>query len=240
MGRSMVFRICLGCKKEEYIRKDGIGKICRSCRAKENSKNRIPKNILGKIFGKLTVLSFSHTSKYAYWNCQCECGNECILAGFRLRNGNTKSCGCLSKSRKGLSTSPTYRSWKAMIQRCYDKNVEHYKRYGAKGITVCERWKNSFEFFLQDMGQRPENCSLDRIDSHNGYEIDNCKWSTPKEQARESRFNITCFGKTQSLIDWEKETGIKWSTIRKRIVELHWDIEKSLTQKVNKYATTQG
>src|SRR5206468_1663320 len=82
---------------------------------------------------------------------------------------------------------PTYRSWYAMKARCTNSNHTSYHHYGGRGITVCERWLNSFEAFLTDMGDRPEGTSLDRIDVNGNYEPSNCKWSTPSEQANNKR-----------------------------------------------------
>lgn len=230
MKRIKIERICARCKKLEFVRKDGAGIHCRSCRAKINSENKKPKDITGIKFGKITVISFAFIKKCAYWNCLCDCGKECIVSGAKLRFGATKSCGCISKTRSGLSKSDSFRNWKAMMQRCYDKSVEHYARYGEKGIKVCERWKNSFENFLQDMGERPKGKTLDRIDSEKGYSPENCKWSTYTEQARNKKTGmfITAFGKTKRLIEWAEETGLNWSTIRKRIITLKWKPEEAL------------
>lgn len=231
--RILVERICPSCSKKEKIRKDGIGVYCRPCRAKINQENRKPKDITNLKFGKISVKSLAYIKKHAFWNCICDCGNECVVDGSKLRSGSTKSCGCLQKSRKGLSTSSTFRIWKAMIQRCYDKSVIHYFRYGAKGIKVCERWKISFENFLKDMGERPLKMTLDRIDSAKGYSPENCRWATVKEQARNKKkgFFITAFGKTMRLSEWAEETGIGWSTIRQRIVRSKWTSEEAVTKK---------
>lgn len=189
--RSFILRICPECKKEELVRKDGSGKFCRSCRAKLNSRNRIGRyvDIINHKFGNLLVVGISHqaNNKVYYWNCTCKCGNSVTVSGSRLRTGKTRSCGCIVKSQNGLSTTGTYRSWRSMIQRCYDKSVWHYKNYGGRGISVCDRWRNSFLNFLNDMGLRPKNKTLDRIDNSRNYELDNCKWSTPSEQARNRR-----------------------------------------------------
>lgn len=235
--RTKVLRKCPICNKTELIRKDGAGKYCRPCRAKENSKNNIGIDLVGLKFGKLLVLQHSHIDKQYYWKCICDCGNETIVAGNKLRSAHTRSCGCLQKSRHCLSKTPTFRTWKSMLQRCYDEKVAHYKRYGGKGIEVCSRWKDSFDDFLIDMGERPEGMTLDRIDSTKNYTFENCRWVTPKEQARGNRYLIKAFDKELSLIDWQLETGIKWSTLRKRIIDLKWNPEKALTTKVKNYAT---
>ncbi len=235
MKRQMIERICLRCKNAEMVRKDGAGKHCRTCRAAINQENRKPKDITNLRYGKITVISFSHIDSVAYWNCLCDCGNKCTLAGSRLRCGQTKSCGCLQKSRKGLSSCSTFHIWKGMLQRCYDKSVKHYARYGGKGIFVCDRWKNSFENFLKDMGERPDNLTLDRIDSSKGYSPENCRWASYKEQAnnKKSGYFITAFGQTLRLTEWAKKTGIGWSTIRQRIERSKWTSENALSKKVN-------
>ena len=234
--RTLIERTCPECKKTEQVRKDAVGKYCRSCRARLNHKTKKPKDIEGKKFGRILVISLSHISKHAYWNCKCDCGKECIISGFRLRNGHTKSCGCILSCRNGLSKSGSYRSWKAMIERCNNKNVPHYARYGAKGIKVCDRWYKSFENFYADMGERPEGKTLDRIDGNGNYELSNCRWITPKEQAKNKKSGcfISAFGQTLRLSEWAEKTGIGWSTIRCRIIRLNWEPEKALSKKVNK------
>ena len=238
--RTYIERKCPRCEKTESVRKEGAGIFCRKCRALINSENAKPKDILNKKFGKLIVLELSHIKENAFWKCSCECGNYCIIAGHRLRNGQTKSCGCIVKTQKGMSCSRSYRSWSSMMQRCYDKSVEHYSRYGLKGISVCERWKNSFQNFIEDMGERPQGKTLDRIDPNGNYEMNNCRWCTPKEQGNNKNTNLIleCFGKRQTLTQWAEEYLIDCSTLRKRIINLKWPIEKALTKKVGKYASS--
>lgn len=138
------------------------------------------------------------TSGAITYLCQCDCGTETVVAGIGLKHGTTQSCGCLrtERARKALrerghghtigGPSPTWISWSSMRQRCYLKTMKCYPRYGGKGITVCDRWRDSFENFLADMGQRPEGMTLDRIDPDGNYEPDNCRWATNEVQ-RENR-----------------------------------------------------
>lgn len=129
---------------------------------------------------------------------------------------------------------PEYSSWVSVRTRCYNKNSVEYIYYGAKGITMCERWRNSFFNFYQDMGEKPGNgYSLDRIDNTKGYSPDNCRWATIHEQAKNRRGThpITFNGETLIISEWAEKTGIARVTIAGRL-HRGWNIEKTLTTPV--------
>lgn len=127
--------------------------------------------------------------------------------------------------------SKTYVAWRAMKQRCYDENNISFKFYGGRGIIVCDRWLNSFESFLADMGEAPEGKSLDRYPDNDGsYAIDNCRWATAKQQAENRRNSdlLTAFGKCQTVSEWARELGVSRCCIQKRIKK-GWSPEKTVS-----------
>lgn len=152
-------------------------------------------DISGLKFGELLVIRKSEIKKPsgALWECICSCGNTSTVNTIKLRTGLAKSCGCrqnsgLSNYKHGHGTARTrtYRSWKELRQRCNNPNSDKWKWYGGRGINVCERW-DDFRNFLEDMGERPQGKTIDRISSDGNYSPENCKWSTPKEQAKTNR-----------------------------------------------------
>lgn len=148
---------------------------------------KIPKNILiaGQRFGNLVVLS-SKPIKVAgsgfCYSCVCDCGGALLVRATYLVTGRVISCGCTAhrNTTHGLSHTKTYATWNAMRDRCNNPASDSYKWYGGRGIKVCERWNNSFENFLEDMGERPEGMEIDRILNDCGYEKGNCRWVTHK------------------------------------------------------------
>jgi hypothetical protein len=156
-----------------------------------------------------------------------------------IRNGGTKSCGCLAREATatrskthGLSHGAEYQVWECMIRRCHNERTNGYDRYyGGRGIQVCKRWRNSFEAFYADMGPRPSpQHSVDRINNNGNYEPDNCRWATAAEQARNHR-NTILIGrlgnKSICLEDIIKVCGISGSTVRGRL-KRGWTLEKAI------------
>jgi hypothetical protein len=142
-------------------------------------------NIAGQRFGKLVVIKpAKNRGDFTRWECQCDCGTKIVTYTNGLRSGHTKSCGCLQKqitkersTVHGHHNTQTYFSWVAMIQRCTNPKNIAYRWYGARGITVCKRWR-TFSNFLIDMGVRPAGKTIDRIKNEIGYRPGNCRWST--------------------------------------------------------------
>lgn len=197
------------------------------------------KDITGEIFFRLTVIERAGQNKYfkQLWLCSCSCGNTHIAEGTMLRRGRIKSCGCWIKDRlvkqnttHGKCGSPEHNSWHSMKLRCLNRNDPAYWRYGGRGITVCERWRVSFENFLADMGPRPKGSSLDRIDNNSGYSPDNCRWATRSEQANNQRRSnfITHGGETRIASDWSRRLGGRSNLVAERLAD-GWTIEKSVT-----------
>lgn len=145
---------------------------------------------IGSTYTNLTVLSLSNQRGYRkYFNCQCSCGNLVVVSGSHLTTGHTKSCGCLNTHRSNVKHSKAgsslYKRYYAMLARCHLPDTEGYAKYGAKGITVCDAWRNSFiEFsdWAEANGYSPE-LSIDRKDTRLGYTPDNCRWVSMSVQA---------------------------------------------------------
>lgn len=155
-------------------------------------------DLSGRIFGRLHVLQRSGKTRPVKWVCKCSCGIERTVRSVHLVTGHTKSCGCLQREisivvgsaskRHGHSNggSRTYNVWQAMKARCFTQTHHAYKWYGARGITVCARWM-VYENFLDDMGEKPDGLSLDRINNDGNYEPGNCQWATATQQSRNRR-----------------------------------------------------
>lgn len=171
---------------------NGNTKSC-GCLRKEVSSQNFKNDLSGMVFDRLTVLNeVGNKNGRIHWLCKCVCGNICEVPSTSLLTANTKSCGCLQRditiqrsTSHGLSHLPEYQIWAAIKKRCFNVNDSFYHRYGGRGISVSERWLNSFENFYADMGPRPsDKHSIDRINNDGNYEPGNCRWSSYEDQAK--------------------------------------------------------
>ena len=163
-------------------------------------------DITGQIFTRWTVLRYAGCrGRFHYWACRCACGTVRDVAVSSLKQGTSRSFGCLmvetssrirlknieaftgARRTHGMTNTPTFMSWNMMLQRCYNPRRSNYEFYGGRGIVVCDRWRHSFENFLEDMGIRPDGMTLDRKDSNKNYTKSNCRWATKIQQAGNRR-----------------------------------------------------
>lgn len=203
---------------------------------KNTHTGRIVKDLTGEMYGRLTVIERAgRVGKEIAWLCACTCGSRRIVSGHSMKRGLTKSCGCLVREksaarvaskngnfRHGLSKSGEYGVWNQMIQRCTNPNVRSYRLYGARGIFVCQRWLESFNNFLADMGPRTSPAhTLERSDNSGNYEPGNCRWATKEEQGQNKRNNrlVTAYGETKCVTEWARVLRIAPNTIYARLAK---------------------
>lgn len=195
-------------------------------------------DLSGARFGRLKVHSLSHRKGgKRYWNCVCDCGRTTTVPTTHLQTGNTSSCGCLAienystaNMRHGGRHTPEYSVWGHMIRRCHRPAAVGYRNYGARGISVCPEWRNSFAAFLRDVGPRPSpKHTLDRINNDGHYEPGNVRWTTRKAQMRNTRVNLVIDynGQSKTLVEWSESLGVNYHTLHAR-VRRGWPIDRVL------------
>lgn len=209
-------------------------------------------DITGNKYNKLTVIRRvkSNIKGLPRWLCQCECGNYTEVNGNNLKNGAVKSCGCLlkdpenakhfgepRKKEKTLEEVRLYRIFRGMITRCENKNNPAYKNYGARGIKICNEWRNSFLSFYQwaiNNGYKL-GLTIERINVNKDYEPLNCKWISRRQQNFNKRnsYNFIINGKRQCLSAWCKEYNMPYLTVYNRITKFGMSVEDALTKPIN-------
>lgn len=189
------------------------------------------KNLQGLKFNRLTALRFTGfrtlgNTRLSTWIFSCECGSTIETVGNYVTKGATRSCGCLLlddyKIRKGRclkhgkSGTKIYDIWYSMISRCENRNSRAYKNYGARGIKVCDRWRVSFTNFYQDMGDPPENGTIERLNNDGDYSPGNCVWASRKAQTRNRRITLKVFfdGEVMTLSRFRELTGVSYWVAR--------------------------
>lgn len=239
----------------------GTIKVVRGCLLTTNHsmscgcyKEEVQRNkyidLTGQRFGRLVVIKMhEHTyGKYGKitWLCKCDCGNTKVINGECLRDGGTRSCGCLHdelivarNTKHGCTITGQkdrlYTVWASMKNRCNNPNSDFYYRYGGRGIKVCEEWKNDYAAFKEwayangyDENADFMQCTIDRIDLDKGYSPENCRWTDIVSQAnlRSNSHWITYKGKTQTLAQWARELGVGYSMLSIRLKK-GWSVEEA-------------
>lgn len=195
-------------------------------------------NLVGRRFGRWTVVARMPRTpgRTTEWLCRCDCGTEGVV-GSKLKSGQSTSCGCQAREslarRAGTDDGTArvmYSRWQNMHRRVSTPGNRSWERYGARGITVCERWQ-SFENFAADMGPtfRPE-LTLERINNDGPYSPENCRWATRKEQQRNTSTSkrVAFRGHEKTVAEWAELLGIDRTTLRHRL-RRGWSVERALT-----------
>lgn len=216
----------------------GLSASC-GCFRSEKAKQKLI-DMIGLRFGSLVVISrSSHRSgKHVTWECACDCGNKSVVSGTKLRSGHTKSCGCAKVAEivkrsltHGKCMTPEYRVWTGIKSRCFGKKTRSYKDYGGRGVTMCKKWRDSFEAFYDDMGPRPSpDHSIERLDNDGNYEPGNCVWATRCIQCRNKRNNVVVRfqGSEVLLMELCENLGLRHSLIRRRLYS-GWNLDRALS-----------
>ena len=199
-------------------------------------------DLTGKHIGHLVVVSESGTDNHGHiaWKCRCSCGNTKVISGMSLRNGDTRSCGCLqitSVSSHGLSKTRIAKIHDGIVQRCDNTNCKDYDNYGGRGIKMHLPWRKSVKEFSDwaFVNGYKENLFIDRIDNSGDYEPGNCRFVTITENNRNKRNNVyytnNSTGETKCASEWSYHLGGGRALVHKRI-KAGWDVQKAITERV--------
>jgi len=202
----------------------------------------MPSEFIGKKYGKLLIIDFfGFINNRATVVVKCDCGTKKNIKFDYLQSGNTASCGCIKKTKNGLSHHPLYKVWSHVLDRCYDVKNEKYHVYGGKGVIVCEEWRNDYKAFYDWAIDRWEpGLQIDKdilAPDKTGflYSPNFCCFVTPKENSRNRNNNriLEYKGKKQCIAEWAEELNIDRYTIRNRL-KLGWPIERIFEEPINK------
>lgn len=218
------------------------------------------KDLTGEVFGRLTAKEIGERRVYTdgstryFWLCECECGNTKTIASNKLISGHTQSCGCLRTEKtvennkvrvvdysirnKSYGKDPLFAVWRSIKCRCENPNVNDYKSYGGRGITMCDEWSNSFESFRGWANSKgyTKGLSVDRIDNNSVYSPVNCRLTDLKTQANNRRTTAyaTGFGETKSLTQWSRDNRCEVSLnyLRTRFIEKGLSLEVAIKKDI--------
>lgn len=182
-------------------------------------------DLTGKKFNNWTVVRISDRDNFnaVKWLCRCDCGTERSVRATRLTRGTSKSCGCLREkiiTKHGMERTRLYCIWKDMKVRCLKENDKSYRNYGGRGISLCPEWQEFIPFMEWAMESGySDGLQIDRVDNDGHYVPENCRWVTPRVNARNRRTNrlITIEGVTKTLIQWSEGAGISIQVLSYRI-----------------------
>jgi hypothetical protein len=200
--------------------------------------NRLP----SEEYSRLTVIGEAFrqyaSGRRRMWVVQCVCGTKKTVFATDVKRGLTRSCGCLhremlqkEKTTHGRTGTPEYVAWAHIIQRCENPNNKSYGTYGGNGVRVCKDWRESFDQFFADMGERPSTeHSIDRIDPTGDYEPVNCRWLLNSKQSANRRTNIYVEhnGQRLCLADYCRAVGLSYKTASYRRNVLGWPLSRTI------------
>lgn len=236
-NRKTYWNCICDCGTKKEFRGDGLKRGVSSCgcaRADVNEKE----DWSGRIYNKLIVIGYGNCNNFAYVLCKCECGTEKYIRKDHLVIGNQKSCGCYKKQRldampkNKLLHKKEYTCWCKMKERVLNPKTKGYKDYGGRGITIENRYINSFDEFFNDIGEAPgSEYSIERIDVNGNYEKGNIIWADKITQANNTRSNVYVEynNKTQTVAQWGRELNLKPNVVLKRI-HRGWSVEDAFNK----------
>lgn len=209
-------------------------------------------DLTGQRFGRLTVVSYSHSNDAAVWRCKCDCGADDVMAKTgHLRSNTVQSCGCMQKEAyennlvtdgrinrtHGMSRHPLDNVFDNMLKRCYDPKNHRYKTYGGRGIKICDEWLDDRgEFYRWGLANGWEKgLTIDRVDNDGDYTPDNCRFTDRYQQMNNTTRNVylTWKGETKSIAEWAREIGTSYISLQHRVYR-GWSTERIFTQPFRK------